>query len=368
MAEIARRLGEPKETVSYAFNSKIRKNGYSVHARWSRGALGLRDVIAVVDVAPRYVPHAKDVMFGMDEHWFLQDFMRTVPEGSFILQFTIPEEYYDQFPKLLERMKEEGFLSNVHQILQFTGRRPRPMSAEHFDFRRGSWEFDWTRVTPVVPEDVRPRPRQRFDLSDLTILMHLMADATTPTSEIAKRMQVSTKTVYRHARHVEEKHLIESHGIRWTKTQMNQDLGKPFAPPRKFFYNCVCLRGATRKEVDDLSSKLNSTPFLWAELLGMDYFAQMVFPTDQVVEGLSFMRKALLPVARKTTSFIIEAGYGVSFTPPRHAFDDSTGDWIFDIDSQVLRLREQLSIVREEARMSKQTGRYGSESARAQAP
>ena len=359
MAEIARRLGEPKETVSYSFRSKIRKNGYSVHARWDRGALGLRDVVAVVDIASQYAARATDVMEGMDEHWFLQGITRTVPHGRFILQFTIPEEHYDEFPQLLERMKEEGFLTNVYQVLRFAGRRLRPMDAEHFDFRRGRWEFDWTRASPAPLQVDRPRPRQRFDLADLSILQYLMMDATTPMNEIAKRMKVSTKTAYRHARHVEEKHLIESHGIRWTKTQMNQDLGKPFTPPRKFFYNCVCVQGATRKEIDDLSSRLNSIPFLWAELLGKDYFAQIVMPTEQMVEGMSFMRNALAPVAKKSTSFMIEAGYGVSFTPPRDAFDDSTGEWIFDVEKQMSLLREQLKTVREESRLAKQATKYG---------
>ena len=79
LAEVARRLHEPKESVSYIFRTAIQKNGYVVQARVDLGALGLREAVAVVDIADQYSLSAGDVFDGMDDHWYLLGFSRILP-------------------------------------------------------------------------------------------------------------------------------------------------------------------------------------------------------------------------------------------------------------------------------------------------
>jgi len=323
--------------------------------------LGLKIIMAVVDIAAEYAPRVNDVFAGMDELWYLNNFVRTDPDGKFVLQFMLPEEHYQEFPHLLDRMKKAGLITDVYRTLEFSRRRLRPMSAESFGFKKGRWRFDWTRIPSAPRAELKPiTHRQRFDSLDLSVLTYLMVNAAMPVGEIAKFSGMTTEAACEHALHVAENHLIEGYGIRWPKDQLNEELGVPFTPVHKYVLNNIAVHGVTGEEQRQLSEKLNSIPFLWGEYTGRDYYAEITLPPDQMVEGMSYLREALAPVSSRSTWFMLDPAYGFSFTPPRKVFDAAAGEWTFDLDAQMAHLEEQLKVVREEARLAKQAARYSS--------
>lgn len=350
MAEVARRLREPKEKVSYTFRSNIDRKGYRVQARPDRGALGLREAAALVDLDPEYAPLAGYLFDRMDRS-FINGFNRTLPDGKFFLLFTLPEQRYDEFPKLLGRMKEAGLITEVHRTLRFSGRRHRPMRAELFDFKRSRWEFEWSQPPPGgAPEFPARTPRQKLDPVDVSILGYLFVNAESPVREIAKEIGVTPKTAYRHAQHIAEGHMIQSYGVNWMKTQMYDDLSRPFAPQHKFAFMHVDVLGVNPKEVAWLREKLNALPYLWVEYLGPDYAAEIPVPLEQVVETMSYLREVLEPVAERSICFMVDTASSRAYSPPAKAFDVSKGDWGFDLDDQTSYLKEQMDAVRKQHR------------------
>jgi len=246
MTKVSKSLGEPKAKVSRIFRSEIQKYGYPVLARSNRASLGLSGMfLAMVDIAPEYLPTAHDVFDGMDDHWFLAGYARTMPEGRFILSFSLPDEHADEFPRLMDRIKKAGLVSDVYQTFEFSRRTFRPMSVENFDFRTGRWEFDWSRASSSKLELQPKTRRQQFDSMDLSVLMHMLLNSGTPIDEIANRLRIDAATAHLHARHIEEKHLIENYGIYWMKTHLDEATGMPRRPRHTFVSNSIGIRKAT---------------------------------------------------------------------------------------------------------------------------
>jgi DNA-binding Lrp family transcriptional regulator len=349
LAEIARRLHEPKEKVSYAFRSKIERNGYVVQATIDWRALGLTEVGAIVDVSDEYSRRASDIFYGMDERWFLSSFGRTLPVGKFILKFALPDEQEDGLTRLLRGMKRSGFITKVHETMRFSPRRIKPMRVELFDFKRGRWDFDW-KSTPSRRATVAARraPSEGLDRTDLAILAKCAPDATISIKEVAKVLGLSTKTAYRHARHVEGRHLIQGYRVNWTRSHLNRDAGRPHAPNHRFAYLHLYVRDVNQEEGARLSGMLDVMPFLLSESIGPDYFADIATPLDQFVETMTYIRDALEPVAWRSKCFVVDVASYCNFTPPRHLYDEKKGRWVFDLPGQMSALDEQLRIVREE--------------------
>jgi DNA-binding Lrp family transcriptional regulator len=354
MAEIARRIGEPEESVSYAFRSNVLTNGYAVTAWPDREALGLRGIIAVVDIAQEYAHKMFELCDGMD-YWYLHSFNRTVPDGKFILQFTMPEERYDDFPRLLKRMEKAGLITKVYRILRSSWRRHRPMRADLFDFKRGRWQFDWTQLSSEDVPELRSRtPRQEFDSVDLSILEQLEVNACYTTKEIAELTGISSRTAYRHAHRIEERHLVDAYGINWLRTHIDPNLGRPRAPKHRLGFIHTNVVDVNPRELARLSDKMNRLPFLWAELGGGDYVAETGVPLEQTVETMNYIGEALGPVAKRSNNFMIDPACSLSLATPIRLFDDSIGHWIFDLNSQMSYLEEQLRMIRKRTREGKE--------------
>ncbi len=346
MAEVARRLKLPKESVSYNFRSTIEKKGYVVQARPSRGALGLREIAAVVDIAEEHGENTVQLSGNMSGHWFLHSIYRTLPDGKYILDFNLPEEHYEEFPGLLKGMQEAGFVTKVHTTLRFSWRRYQPMRADLFDFKKGRWEFDWSQLSSGDgPEARRETPRQRFDAADLSVLRYFLMDASMSIKDIAKDLGVSSKTAYRHARHIEDARLIEWYRVNWMKTHVDRERGEPLAPHHKFAFMHVYVHGVTPEEQSTLSERMNLLPFLWCEGAGPDYLAEMGVPLEQMVETMTYLREVLAPVAKRSEYFMIDTSKAAVFAPDPGVYNDKTKDWVFDLDAQIANLAEQLKII-----------------------
>ena len=355
MVEVARRLDIPFQKVSREYRSKVEKNNFVVTPRLNREAIGLRTLTAVVDLTPRFAASANDLFAGLDNLWYMHNFVRTHPDGRFILQFTIPEEHVRQFPELLERMTKLGLVTKVYKVFEFTSRYIRPMSAEYFDFRTGRWRFDWAHLPAIPPRPIpRPTPRQRFSLLDLKVLYLFMMKCTTPVEEIAKIVRIDPGTAKECLRHIAGMHLTNGYVLYWPKEQWNPESGGSFTAAHKYVMSSLSVERATEEERDLIREKLNRIPTLWGENFGRDYYAEVAIPPDQLIEGIDYLRKVLAPVADRSRWYMLDPKFGFSFPPPRKAFDGATGEWVYDLDEQTANIKEQMRVVSEEARLPKQ--------------
>jgi len=232
------------------------------------------------------------------------------------------------------------------------------MRVELFDFKRGRWAFDWESTPgPRAAAAIPGAPSRCLDRTDLAILAKSAPDATIPIKEIAKVLRLSTKTAYRHARHVEERRLVRGYRVNWTESRLGPDAGRPHAPKHGLAYMHLYVLEVDQQEGARLSEMLDVMPFLISESVGPDYFADIAAPLDQLVETMAYLREALGPVARRSRCLIVDAESYRNFTPPRHLYDEKKGRWVFDLPGQMASLDEQLRVVREDERRKRDAPR-----------
>jgi len=102
---IARISGQYKETIRYRYKEKILGKGFAVQARLNFEAMGMYKVIMTVRVGQEYTPYARELFAAMNKLCYLTSFSSLMPEGTFMVQATVPKDCKDQFIALMKDSK-----------------------------------------------------------------------------------------------------------------------------------------------------------------------------------------------------------------------------------------------------------------------
>src|SRR5262252_5349133 len=121
--EISRRLGQFKESVRYRYKEKILNRGFAVQASVDHERLGLRRLMAVVEFADAYAYYGQSILASMNELCYLVSFAKTMPSGSYVVQFSLPQEYMPERRRFLGILQERGMFASL-----------------------AMYEFDWVRT------------------------------------------------------------------------------------------------------------------------------------------------------------------------------------------------------------------------------
>lgn len=345
--EIARRLGQFKESVRYRYREKILSKGVAVQAAIDHEKLGLRRVVFLVDFADDYVHYAQPILMAMSDLCYVTGFVGTMPEGTYAVNASVPEEFVDQFITFLEALEAKG-LFRCNKVLAFDWYRIAPMRTEQYDFDTGMWDFDWSN--PGKPEVWRYEPSRKseFDITDLLILKELSVDATKTMVEIADKLGINYKTfAWHYNTHVMGRHLIRGYSLNWMGTRY--DFGLEKALHRKHRYFAIELLAEDLSEVErmELMSKSNVLPFLWAEAGGQNHWAQFIFPVDGMVEAYQYLTSVIKPVKNKATLLVMDQTNALSFTIGHKLFDQARKAWSFDQEQLLAKFGDLLLRIRQ---------------------
>src|SRR5712692_9189158 len=127
--EIARRLGQFKESVRYRYKEKIVNRGFAVQAAVDHEKFGLKRIIFVVDFAPLFKQYGAAILTAMHELAYVSSFAKTLPDGLFVVNASVPIEYVESFFQFINLLSEKGLFS-VQRILPCDWFRVQPMRAE----------------------------------------------------------------------------------------------------------------------------------------------------------------------------------------------------------------------------------------------
>jgi DNA-binding Lrp family transcriptional regulator len=347
--EIARKLGQYRESVRYRYKEKLLKKGFAVQAMVNHEALGLRRVIVVVDFADLYRPYANTILTAMNELCYLTGFARTLPEGSFVIHASLPLGFISDFENLFEKLKELGLFSNL-ELFVFDWFRVSRMKAEFYDFDMGRWDFDWSsspndpnfEAAAYVPSRGEP-----FDQIDLLCLKELQIDPNRTLADIAKKVQVKYKTLVWHFQtHVLRKNLIKGYSVNWMGTSYNYELDKALHRKHKYIALDVLVKDLKPIERMELLSKVDRLPFLWSEALGKNYYCQIAIPTDCFTEALLYLEKALVHVKERVEYYIMDTTNAVAFTVSYQLYDTNRGKWTLNSTDLLARFENLLIKIR----------------------
>jgi hypothetical protein len=328
--EIARRLGQFKESVRYRYYEKILGKGMAVQAAIDHEKLGLKRVVFIVEFASEYEQYAQSILIAMSDLCYVTGFERTMPEGNYMVNASVPEEFLGKYSEFLRALEGKGLFKCV-KILAFDWFRNVPMRAKYYDFDTGRWEFQWS--SPGKPEmwEYKPSERSRFDYTDLLILKELRIDATKPLAEMAEKFGIGYKKLAWHYNtHVKQRRLIRGYTLNWMGTRYDFKLDKALHRKHRYFRVDLLAEDLSESERMELMAKTNALPFLWSEMGGRSYWAQFAFPVDNVVEAYQYLTDSATPIKDRARLIAMDQTKALSFTISYKLFDEQRKVWTFD--------------------------------------
>jgi hypothetical protein len=339
---VSRRMGEHKESVRYWFK-KILKQGIVIQPSISFERLGLARVAAIADFGKEYESNAEPILMAMSQLCYVQSFIKTLPDGHYVIHATVPFEYVSSWIEMMRRLKEIGLFSAL-EFSTYDWARNAPMKSELYDFEAGRWEFEWSTPAKVYHALVEPSSSKvYFDSIDLEIIKRLQRDETKPLAEIQKETGINYKTLsFHHRKHVVERQMLKGHKVNWLGTSYNpeNDRGKH----RRHTYQPIdiMVRDITSNERATIMGLTNALPFLWWEASGKSaYYAQLVFPTETIAEAMQFLARVLLPLRDRAHWFMVDQTRSLAFSLEPRLYDSESKAWRFS-QAEVLAKFEQL--------------------------
>lgn len=347
--EIARRLHQFKESVRYRYKEKIIGRGFAVQAVVDHEALGLKRIVFVADFAKEYRPYAVAILSAMNELCYVMHFSKTLPDGLFVVNASVPNEHAQAFVQFIDVLKGKGLFSSA-KVFPFDWVRLQPMRAEFHDFDTGRWDFDWSSATNPGSNAASyvPSQRTRFDYTDLLILKELHMDANKSLTEIAEKLKINYKKLaWHYTKHVLGKHLIKSFRVNWMGTRYDYKIEKALHRKHRYLPIDLMVTDVSEYERMELMSKANRLPFLWGEACGKHYYAEFAFPVDAITEALQYMEDMISPVRDRAVYYVMDYTNSLGFTVSYQLYDESQKKWTFNPSELASRFDNMLVKIKE---------------------
>ena len=330
--EIARRLGQFKESVRYRYKEKILSKGYAVQGAVDHERLGLKRVMLVADFSETYRSFAPAILTAMSEVCYVVGFAKTLLGGEYIVNLSIPAELVEEVRGFFVALESKGMFSKL-EILDFDWWRNVPMKPEFYDFDTGRWSFEWQNPGSQDYEGAAyaPSKKGRFDYVDLLIIKELQMDANKSLKEMSEKLNINYKKLAWHnTAHVCGQKLLHGYIVNWIGTRYDYNLEKVLHRKHRYFVLDLLVRNVNEYESMMLRHRMNALPFLWSEAGGQNYHAGVALPVDNVVEGLQYIGSATSAVRDRLTIYPGDQTEAVSFTILYQLYDQSSKAWKFD--------------------------------------
>jgi len=346
--EISRRLGQFKESVRYRYKEKIVNRGFAVQAVADQEKLGLKRLILITEVADPYGKYAQAILTAMNELCYVIGFSRTLLGGEQIISVSAPIERIPEVRAFFQSLKDQGLFSKL-EILEFDWHRNVPMKAEFYDFDTGRWDFDWQKGGP---EDFKsatytPSRPSKFDYVDLLIVKEVQMDANKSLKEMSDKLNVNYKKLaWHYSSHVLGRKMISGYSVNWMGTRYDYSLEKALHRKHRYFALDIYVRNVTELELMRLRHNMDRVAFLWSEAGGRNYYARLVMPVDNVVEGLQFIGNATSDVKDRLSIYPMDQAEALSFTISYMLYDEDAKKWMFNAEGLAQKFGKLLIEIR----------------------
>jgi DNA-binding Lrp family transcriptional regulator len=344
ISEIARRLGQFKESVRYRYKEKLLNKGFSVRVAVDHEKLGLRRVIMLMDFDEGYSDVAELMLNILSNEGYLVGFEKILPDGKFLVHASVPDELVETYREFFAGLKEKGYFKSF-EFHTFHWFRNPPMKTEMYDFDEGRWDFDWSTETKVNRQTASymPSAREKFDATDLLILKQLQMDGNRSLAEMAETLKINYKTLTWHFRkHIEERKLIKGYVINWMGTKYDYKADRALNKKHTYVFVAVLFSELDQAKRIDVMSRLNQLPFIWSEAVGDRYEAELVFPIESITEGLQHLAEVLSETKANARYFILDQRHALSFSIIPELYNESRQAWVFNEQILVSRFENLL--------------------------
>jgi len=346
--EIARRLGQFKESVRYRYKEKILSKGYAVQGAVDHERLGLKRMMLIADFSETYRSFAQAILTAMSEVCYVVGFAKTLLGGEYVVNLSIPVELFEEVRRFFLALGEKGMFSKL-EILDFDWYRNVPMKPEFYDFDTGRWSFEWQNPGSQVYEGAAyaPSKKSKFDYVDLLIIKELQMDANKSLKEMSEKLNVNYKKLaWHHSAHVCAQKLLHGYTVNWIGTRYDYTLEKVLHRKHRYFVLDLLVRRVNEYESMMLRQRMNALPFLWSEAGGQNYYAGIALPVDNVVEGLQYIGSATSSVRDRLSIYPGDQTEAASFTILYQLYDQPSKTWTFNREDLIQRFDKLMVEIR----------------------
>lgn len=328
--EIARLMGIHSESVRYQYRQMLR-NGFVIQASCNYESLGMKRIIAAAELGDSFRGMADMAFFVLNQGGYLSSYARTRRGGFYILNAPVSQDCVDSWADLMHDLKKIGVFRSIESIT-LDSVRNLPMRADCFDFETGKWEFSLRKRGSARVVEV-PSRVQKYDSMDLKIIEQLQSNANIPLTRICQTVGATNyKTFTWHFReHVFRRNLIKGYRVNW--------IGMRPANPRKvarrqaYVWNDIVANDLTESEKLELSTLLDSTPFVWVAGSGTRaYYARMVYPVEYAPKMKELLLRRLSSLGGRVRSFYMDPVHALHFSFETRNYDEKTGRWTLNKD------------------------------------
>jgi DNA-binding Lrp family transcriptional regulator len=336
VSKISRMTGVHPETIRYKMKRRFVNRGFRFQAEVDYRKLGLTLYWGRFVVSPAYYRSATMLFRALNHAAYLIHYSKILPEGYFVGLFAIPTGREDEFAGMLENLRKRKAIVGL-SLDRVLAQRHKPMETSFFNFRKGRWEVDWTKVresrgTPLTAE--KDRTEMLADYADMLIINELQKDARQHIVEIARKLKINPKTLEYHYRaHVMKNKLIPGFSVRWI-SDMQEPLERSTVTIRLTF------RGLDANRYKAVQGVMCKIPYLWVEdmLDAGSYLATLTVPLKDFGPTLKYLNDELQFLGGEVEMGYLSVADSFNYTIPYHMFEK--GKWQFDakkMESSVLK-------------------------------
>lgn len=346
--EIARRLGQFRESVRYRYKEKVLGRGFGIFGAIDHEKLGLKRVLLIADFAPEFRDYAQSILTAMNELCYVVYFEKRMIDDFYVIEASVPAEHVSAFINFMLKLKEKGLFVKLGATT-FDWFRNIPMQTERYNFDTGMWDFDWSLSTNSKAASHEPSENVKFDYIDLLILKELQIDATKSLAEMAGKLKLNYKMlVWHYSNHVKAKAMVRGYSVYWTGTKYDTKVEKALNSKHRYLKLILLAKNLSEVERMELMSITNSLPFLWSERAGADCYAcEFFFPVNEVTEALQYITKATSRIMDNVSVMFMDQSQALAFTISYQLFDQGEGRWTFNADELLARFDSLFTKIRE---------------------
>ncbi|MFQ5951414.1 MAG: hypothetical protein ACE5KH_04960 [Candidatus Geothermarchaeales archaeon] len=212
---IARYTGIPHTTVRYSLRNLL-KRGVRFRINVAYPRLGLRRHLLSFTFDESYT-QPEEALQAMAGTAFLEWYGKALPSEDYFALVAVPPEFDHRYREFLEGLVQSKVLKKYdwHTMDWF---RLRSVDENNYSFQQREWKVDWQTVDQRQVRVEEPRSEDRIELradrTDILILKELQLDATRRLSKIARKLNLTYRTVYYHyTEHVVGQGLINKYTV-----------------------------------------------------------------------------------------------------------------------------------------------------------
>jgi DNA-binding Lrp family transcriptional regulator len=349
--EIARRLGQFKESVRYRYKEKILNKGFAVQAAVDHEKLGLRRTVMLVDFEDDYAEYAATILTAMSQLCYVVSFAKELPRGKYVVNLSVPRDSVENVRRFFGYLKERGMFRSV-EIFGLDWMRNPPMKAEFYDFDSGRWDFDWTgkSVRDYGAAAFTPSSPAKYDVTDLLLMRELQKDANKSLKEISDELKLNYKKLAWHYNtHVVDRQLLRGYRVNWMGTRYDFKIEKALHRMHRYLQVALFVTDVSEVELAVLRQRFNQIPFLWAEAGGKNYYAELAFPVDYLTESLKYVADTVAHFKDRAEMLTMDQTNAASFTIAPELYNEELREWTFNVQDMRSRFENLIQEIKKES-------------------